>query len=91
MKCGKLRTFGEIRKRHSQFLLSGGKLRDASKYANCINKCLIKEDDQTSVISVIPPEELHLLMGGVNVHMNTLIQMYGLAYVEEWTKSVNAI
>ena len=86
-----MRTLGEIRKRHQQFLLSGGKLKDASKYANCINECIIEGEDKTRVISIIPPEELHLLMGGVNVHMNLLIQIFGLEHIEAWSKGVNAI
>ena len=86
-----MRTFGGIRKRHEQFLRSGGNLKDASKYANCINKCIIEEDNETRVISVVPPEELHLLMGGVNVHMDLLIEIYGLEFVETWTRSVNVL
>ena len=86
-----MRTFGGIRKRHRQFLDSGGRLKDASKYANCINEPLLKEEDDVRVISVIPPGELHLLIGGVDVHMNLLIQMFGLEFVEGLGKSVGAI
>ena len=81
-KHGKMRTFGIIRKRHRQFLESGGKLKDAQKFANCINEPLLDEDDDTLVISIIPPGELHLLIGVVDVHMNILIKMYGLEFVE---------
>ena len=91
LKGGKIRTFGDLRKRHEQFLKAGGKLRDASKYANCINRCLLNEDDETRVIDVVPPEELHLLMGGVHVHLNLLIEIFGLQFVEKWTSRVGVI
>ena len=81
-KHGKMRTFGIIRKRHRQFLESGGKLKDAQKFANCINEPLLDEDDDTLGISIIPPGELHLLIGVVDVHRNILIKMYGLEFVE---------
>ena len=81
-KDGKMRTYGNICKRYRQFLESGGKLKDAQKFANCINELLIDEDDKTLVISIIPPGELHLLIGAVDVHMNILIKMYGLEFVE---------
>ena len=81
-KHGKMRTFGNIRKRYRQFLESGGKLKDAQKFANCINEPLIDEDDETYVIDIISPGKLHLLIGAVDVYMNVLIKMYGLEFVE---------
>ena len=91
MKRSKMRTFGGLRKRHRQFVESGGRLKDASKFANCINNPLLNEEDDVRVISVIPPGELHLLIGAVDTHMNLLVQMFGLEYVEELAKSVGAI
>ena len=88
---GKMRTFGGLRKRHAQFLRSGGKIKDAMKYANCINRCLINEEDHVRVVSKIPPGELHILMGCINTHMDLLIKMFGLPFVENWTKSINAL
>ena len=37
------------------------------------------------------PGKLHLLIGAVDTHMNLLIQMFGLEYVEELANSVGAI
>ena len=91
MKVGKMRTFGGLRKRHHQFLVAGGKLVDAQRFANCINEPLIEEDDDVHVISVIPPEELHLLIGAVDVHFNLLIKMFGLKYVIRLARSVGAL
>ena len=86
LRAGKMRTFGSLRRRHAQFLESGGNLRNANKFANCINPCLLKEDDHKKVISVIPPSELHLMMGATNVRVNLIIKMYGLTFVENLFK-----
>ena len=59
--------------------------------ANCINSPLLNEADDVRVISVVPPGKLHLLIGAVDTHMNLLIQMFGLEYVEELANSVGAI
>ena len=91
MKAGKMRTFGGLRKRHQQFLVAGGKLVDAQRFANCIHAPLIEEDDNVHVISVIPPGELHLLIGAVDVHFNVLIKMFGLKHMERLANSVGAI
>ena len=82
MKAGKPRTFGNMRKRYEQFMASGGELKNASKYANVIHLPLLKEEDSTFVISVMPPPELHLLMGGVNAVLNLLIKQYDREYIE---------
>ena len=87
MKRGKMRSFGNMKIRLQQFRASGGNLRNASKFANVIEESLIIEDDNVLVISVIPPPELHMMMGGVGVHMNLLIKMFNLDFVEKWTKS----
>ena len=91
MKCGKMRSFGGLRKRHRQFIESGGRLKDANKYANCINEPLLQEADDVRIISVIPPGELHLLIGAVDIHMNLLIHMFDLEFVEKLGKSVGAL
>ena len=91
MRVGKMRTFGGLRKRHQQFLVAGGKLVDAQRFANCIHDPLIKEEDNVHVISVIPPGELHLLIGAVDVHFNILRKMFGLKPMEQLARSVGAI
>ena len=88
MKLGKMRTFGGLRKRHRQFIESGGNLKDAQKFANCIHEPILDEADETLVIYVIPPPELHLLIGAVDVHI--LIRIYGLKFVERLGRSVGA-
>ena len=73
MMAGKPCKFGNMRRQYIQFMASGGDLKNASKYANVIHLPLLKKEDSTSVISVMPPPELHLLMGGVNAVRKLLI------------------
>ena len=87
MKCGAMRTFGLLRKRYQQFLAAGGKLADASKHANVIHLCLIDEADAKRVIDVLPPPELHLLMGVTNALIDLLIKIFSLEFVEKWLNS----
>ena len=91
LQRGKMRTFGGLKKRHEQFLESGGDLKNAQKFANVINRCLLKEADLTRVISRCPIPELHIMMGNVNVHMDLLIQIFGLPFMESWTKKMGII
>ena len=41
-------------------------MKDMQKFKNVIHPSLLKRDPGTSVLSVVPPPELHLLMGAVN-------------------------
>ena len=82
-----MRTFANLAKRYKQFIASGGKLKDASKYANIINPPLVEEEPSKRVIDVWPIPELHILMGVVLLHMNLLISMFGFDYVDNWCKS----
>ena len=86
-----MRTFGLLRKRYSQFVAAGGKLADASKYANVVNLLLIDEEDAKRVIDVLPPPELHLLMGVVNALLNLLIRIFSLEFVESWLNANNIL
>ena len=87
MKAGKPRTFGNMRQRYKQFMASGGDLKNASKYANVIHLPLLKEEDSTSLILVMPPPELYLLMGCVNA-VRKLIKEYDQEYVENMLYSL---
>ena len=86
-----MRTFGELEKRHAQFLDAGGRLKDAPKFANVIHRPLIKGEEDEKIIDRIPPEELHLMMGGVDTHVNVIILLRGLEYLEIWTRSVHVM
>ena len=62
MEGGELRTFGSL----EQLEAAGSKMKAMQKFKNVIHPSLLKRDPGTSVLSVVPPTELHLLMGAVN-------------------------
>ena len=91
LKSGVLRTFGSVRRRHQQFLHSGGDKKNASKHANAINEPLLNVPDETPVLDVLPPAQLHLFMGATNSPIDLLIKVYGADQVEKWLGEIHVI
>ena len=76
---------------------SGGDKKNAQKHANVINSPLIKAPDETHVLDVFPPAQLHMFMGATNSPIDLLIKVYGVERVErverveEWLRKVNVL
>lgn len=60
---GKLRTFGSLATWHQKYMQDGCPHKSMMLYKNVINASLLEEDPEKRVLDVIPPPELHLLMG----------------------------
>ena len=41
-------------------------------YFNCINPPLLNVTEDQLILAIVPPPELHLLMGGVNVKLEII-------------------
>lgn len=68
-----LRTIGSIVDYYSEWCDAGESTKKAKNYCNCIYEPLFTGDDNTVILDVIPPPELHLMLGVVNTifdHMN---------------------
>ena len=65
-KKGPLRTLGSCRKNAQAFEDSFSKKSDSPRFKNCMKQPLFDEPDDTLVMLLIPPSELHLLTGPVN-------------------------
>ena len=68
---GDLRTLGMCRKNaadYADYMKSNPNAKKAHsrRYKNCVNQPLFDDPDDTLVMSLIPPSELHLLIGPVN-------------------------
>lgn len=63
---GNLRSLGKIRDQYWSFVESEKKASKAKEYGNCIHAPLFKFSDATLVMDILPPPELHLLLGVVN-------------------------
>ena len=72
LECGELRTFGSLAKRSAEFASKGSKMKDMKRFKNVIHPSLLK-GEPGSLLSAVPPPELHLLMGAVNW---ALVQLY---------------
>lgn len=69
---GVSRTIGSLKALFWQFYDSGDSKNDAKSHGNVIHPSLIKEHDDSLVISVLPPPELHLLIGSVTTIFNKM-------------------
>ena len=65
-KKGKLRTVGNLDALFWTFYDSRAKLDKAKDYGNVVHPSLIVGDKDTPILLVVPPPELHLLIGPVN-------------------------
>jgi hypothetical protein len=85
--CGQSRSIGKLRENYKAFEAGGSKLNTAKQYDNSIHPPLIDGEDTTLVLDVIPPMELHLLLGIVNHLFKNLLQCW--AGATEWTSKLN--
>ena len=49
------------------YVASGSKSSTMQRYFNCINMPLLKMDSDMEVMDALPPPELRLMMGAVNL------------------------
>lgn len=64
IQCGQLRTFGSLHRDFTAF--SSSTKAKAMEFNNSIHQPLLQEHEDVKVLNVIPPPELHLLLGIVN-------------------------
>lgn len=88
IECGEYRTLGECISNSSAFEENGSKKKKANNYKNSIHPPIFTGDDNDLVLDVIPPPQLHLLLGVVNTmckHMSSECE----ADILRWTKECN--
>ena len=62
------------------FTENGSKLKDAQRYADVINPCLVRQNESRLIIHAITPPPLHLLIVGTNTIMSEIIQLKGQSF-----------
>ena len=72
--CGNLRTFGSLKQNHLDFVQSSSK--KAKHFCNVVNVSLIDGPDDSHVLDVVPPCELHILLGVTNKLYSELEKVY---------------
>ena len=75
LERGEMRTFGSLAELHAQFAANGSKLKEMQKFKNVIHPSPLKGELGCSVLSTVPPPELHLLMGAVNWGLEQLYML----------------
>ena len=81
-----LRTFGSIREQAALYRQGGNK--NAKFYFNCVRDPLLKEENDTLVLDIDPPMELHIFMGVTSRLFNFLVdEMESLAM--SWIKELH--
>lgn len=64
--CGTYRSIGDCKRYYEAWQRSGGRDKDAKLYKNCIHPPICSTNAGENIIDIIPPCELHLLIGVVN-------------------------
>lgn len=75
-QCGEYRTVANIMKNYMEWYDAGGDKKNAKKYQNCINPPVIQTGQDTLILDVIPPPELHLLLGVVNTLFSNMMEEF---------------
>ena len=72
----KLRTLGSIRENHTAWKNAGAVLSKAKDYKNCVNMPMFKDEDNDDsdvlTMHILPPDELHLLLGINHIYKDLL-------------------
>nr|XP_047129266.1 uncharacterized protein LOC124809287 isoform X1 [Hydra vulgaris] len=74
-QSGNLRTFGSLKSSCQAFDAAGRDMKKAKEFGNVVHPPLLALDDEQLVLDLIPPMELHLLLGVVNHLFKILMSM----------------
>lgn len=87
--CGNSRTIGSCIKNCQEWVSKGKNKKQAKDHKNCINLPVFSMlDPCKEIIEIIPPPELHLLLGGVNTIFNKMLIDFESVSLE-WAKICN--
>lgn len=86
---GKFRTISSLMNLFWDFFDSKGNKKNAKNYGNVIHPPILSDniEDETPVISVLPPPELHLLIGPVNKIYSEMEKVWPESQL--WLKACN--
>ena len=79
-----LYTLGQLRQNVRDFRDAGMPLRRAQQFQNCVDMPLLEGPDTTLVLDLIPPPELHLMLGVVNRIFDKLNDSWGEDRAYKW-------
>ncbi|KAJ6639768.1 hypothetical protein Bhyg_12515, partial [Pseudolycoriella hygida] len=83
-----LRTIGNIVMNHAKWKADGEIKSNAKKYANCIHEPIFSGESEKLILDIIPPPELHLMLGVVNTIFDHMLGNFADEAMA-WAKSCN--
>lgn len=85
---GDFRTIGSILQNYDNWQKSGAQKSKAKNFKCCVNTPVISSNTDQSILEIIPPPELHLMIGVVNtLYTHMLREFENVA--EEWAQTCN--
>lgn len=88
--AGTLRTISNITNKYNKWTDNGSKLANAKIYGNCTNIPIVATEDPNNdqILHLIPPPELHLMLGVVNkIYSEMMLKHPDIAL--KWAKNCN--
>lgn len=73
--CGSRRTIKNCTDNYSKWCDSGKEKKNAKHFMNCVNLPVFVGDENTLILDLIPPPELHLLLGAVNTLFTHMLKV----------------
>lgn len=73
---GELRYIGSGLKNYMDWCDAGSSPKDAKKFKNCIHLPIIQTSNDQLILDLIPPPELHLLLGVVNTIFSNMLEEF---------------
>lgn len=74
--CGSLRSIENTLTNYNEWRAAGASRKEAKKYYNCINPPLFTFKEDRLFLDIIPPPELHLMLGVVNTIFSHMLKEY---------------
>lgn len=84
---GSSRTLGSIRQMFWKWHGSGEEMAEAKNFGNVVHLPIPKQSDDTALLNLIPPPELHLLIGPMTTLLDALKSIW--PEVDEWANRCN--
>lgn len=85
---GSPRTIGNCTSYFEAWRNAGSTIKNAKNYKNCINLPVFTGDENTRILEIIPPPELHLMLGVMNKIVNHMQGEFSKE-TNEWTNLCN--
>ena len=82
----KSRTLGGIINQVENFNKEGGNLDRSKNFMNCIKKPLLYGPNDMEILDIIPPPELHLMLGIINKIFDSLNKLWGNNFAIKWAQ-----